>query len=167
MGYSFQLAARVLPTDRILHTMTFVTPVMEHWLEWLYDVRHMAKDNLDNERGNQLPLLLAIHFKVFLYSPTYRQDTTYHDLWYTRCYSSPNIRMLQRHLLIAFWHAVHDQIDVSNVDWKSWQSKKRNGCLKIYVWLTKQVIFFQMPNSKYTEFPSLFKYIFSMLLAKY
>ena len=51
------------PTDRILHTMTFVTPVMEHWLEWLYDVRHMAKDNLDNERGNQLPLLLAIHFK--------------------------------------------------------------------------------------------------------
>ena len=40
---------------------------MEHWLEWLYDVRHMAKDNLDNERGNQLPLLLAIHFKVFFY----------------------------------------------------------------------------------------------------
>ena len=22
------------PTDRISHTMTFVTPVIEHWLEW-------------------------------------------------------------------------------------------------------------------------------------
>ena len=28
MGYSFQLAARV-----ILHTTAFVTPVVEHWLE--------------------------------------------------------------------------------------------------------------------------------------
>ena len=37
MGYSFQLATRVLymrhPTDRITHTTAFVTPVMEHWLE--------------------------------------------------------------------------------------------------------------------------------------
>ena len=37
MGYSFRLTARVLlyhhPTDRIAHTMTFVTPVVEHWLE--------------------------------------------------------------------------------------------------------------------------------------
>ena len=36
MGYSFRLAARVLlytPTDRIVHTTAFVTPVMEHWLE--------------------------------------------------------------------------------------------------------------------------------------
>ena len=38
MGYSFWLAARVLlyafPTDRIIHTTAFVTPVVEHWLEW-------------------------------------------------------------------------------------------------------------------------------------
>ena len=34
MGYSFQLAARVLLyADRITHTMTFVTPVVEQWLE--------------------------------------------------------------------------------------------------------------------------------------
>ena len=36
MGYSFQLAARVLlytPTDRIAPTTAFVTPVVEHWLE--------------------------------------------------------------------------------------------------------------------------------------
>ena len=34
-GYSFRLAARVrlYPTDRITHTTTFVTPVVEHWLE--------------------------------------------------------------------------------------------------------------------------------------
>ena len=37
IGYSFQLSTRVLlhyhPTDRMTHTMTFVTPVVEHWLE--------------------------------------------------------------------------------------------------------------------------------------
>ena len=37
MGYSFQLAARGLLmyqfTDRIVHTMVFVIPVLEHWLE--------------------------------------------------------------------------------------------------------------------------------------
>ena len=37
IGYSFQLAARVFymhhPTDRITHTIAFVTPVVEHWLE--------------------------------------------------------------------------------------------------------------------------------------
>ena len=44
MGNSFRLAARGLlcapphrqdshPTDRIVHTTAFVTPVMEHWLE--------------------------------------------------------------------------------------------------------------------------------------
>ena len=37
MGYSFQLTARVLlygyATDRMAHTMAFVTPVVEHWLE--------------------------------------------------------------------------------------------------------------------------------------
>ena len=37
MGYSFRLAARVLlyhPTDRIIYTAAFVTPVVEHRLEW-------------------------------------------------------------------------------------------------------------------------------------
>ena len=38
MGYSFRLTARVVymhhPTDKIVHTMAFVTPVVEYWLEW-------------------------------------------------------------------------------------------------------------------------------------
>ena len=38
MSYSFWLAARGFYmhhlTDRIAHTTAFVTPVMEHWLEW-------------------------------------------------------------------------------------------------------------------------------------
>ena len=36
IGYSFQLAARdrlYAPSYRIVHTETFVTPVVEHWLE--------------------------------------------------------------------------------------------------------------------------------------
>ena len=37
MGYSFQLAARDFlmhhSTDTLVHTMTVVTPVVEHWLE--------------------------------------------------------------------------------------------------------------------------------------
>ena len=33
MGYSFRLAARVHPTDRMAHTTAFVTPVVEHWQE--------------------------------------------------------------------------------------------------------------------------------------
>ena len=37
ISFSFQLAAMVLlyahHPDRIAHTMTFVTPVVEHWLE--------------------------------------------------------------------------------------------------------------------------------------
>ena len=38
MGSSFWSAAKLLymhhPTDRIAHTTAFVTPVVEHWLEW-------------------------------------------------------------------------------------------------------------------------------------
>ena len=63
------------PTDRIPHTMAFITPVVEHWLELgisirernvlfndtlitfylrLYGVRHMVKDHSDSEKGNLL-----------------------------------------------------------------------------------------------------------------
>ena len=48
------------PTDRIIHTTAFVTPVMEHWLLfndahntfylWLYGIRHMIKDQKGSER---------------------------------------------------------------------------------------------------------------------
>ena len=60
------------PPDRIAHTMTFVNPVVQHWLEQkegnvlfndelntfylrLYGVKHMVKDHSDSERGNLLP----------------------------------------------------------------------------------------------------------------
>ena len=46
------------PTDRITHTMTFVTPVVEHWLEretaqWV----HPMKDNSDNKSHHERTLL--------------------------------------------------------------------------------------------------------------
>ena len=38
MGYSFKISNKVFymyhPTDRKAHTMSFVTPVVEYWLEW-------------------------------------------------------------------------------------------------------------------------------------
>ena len=61
------------PTERISHTITFVTPDVEPWLERrkegnvlfndalttfylrLYGVRHMVKDHSDSYRGNPLP----------------------------------------------------------------------------------------------------------------
>ena len=46
------------PTDKLAHTMAFVTPVVEHWLEQeiaeLYGIEHMVKDHSDSERGNLL-----------------------------------------------------------------------------------------------------------------
>ena len=50
----------------------------------LYGVGHMVKDHSDSERGNPLPphgLLFPIIF--ILYAPSHRQDSTYHDLYYT------------------------------------------------------------------------------------
>ena len=46
----------------------------------------MVKDHSDSERGNPLlphGLLFPINSKVFLYAPSYRQDSTYHGLCYT------------------------------------------------------------------------------------
>ena len=46
------------PTDRIAHTMAFVTPVMEHWLEreiaqWV----HLMKDRSDDPSHHEQMLL--------------------------------------------------------------------------------------------------------------
>ena len=51
----------------------------------LYGVRHMVKDNSNNERGNPLPphgLLFPIS-RVLLYASSHRQDNTYYGLCYT------------------------------------------------------------------------------------
>ena len=52
----------------------------------LYGVRHMVKDHSDSERGNPLPphgLLFPISSKGFVYAPSHRHDSTYHNLCYT------------------------------------------------------------------------------------
>ena len=85
------------PTDRIAHTTAFVAPVLEgHFLFIdtlntfylrLYGVRHMVKNHSDSERNLPPPhgLLFPITARVLLYSPSHRQDSTYHGLCYTSC----------------------------------------------------------------------------------
>ena len=54
---------------------------------WLYEIRHMVKDHLDSERGNLLPPLHGLSFRLaardLSYAPSQRQDNTYHNLCYT------------------------------------------------------------------------------------
>ena len=43
------------PTDRITHTMAFITPVVEHWLEreiaqWVHPMKDRSDDPLHHER---------------------------------------------------------------------------------------------------------------------
>ena len=43
------------PTDRITHTTSFVTPVLEHWLEqeiaqWVHPMKDRSDDPSHNER---------------------------------------------------------------------------------------------------------------------
>ena len=55
------------PTDRIAHTMAFVTPVVEHWLEreipqWVHHTKDQS-DNLSHHERTLLPqsyILLVI-----------------------------------------------------------------------------------------------------------
>ena len=54
----------------------------------LYGDRHMVKDHSDSEKGNPLPphtvgYSLRLTARVLLYTPSYRQDSTYHGLCYT------------------------------------------------------------------------------------
>ena len=46
------------PTDRIAHTTAFVTPVVEHWLEWeKAQWVHPMKDRSDDPSHHELMLL--------------------------------------------------------------------------------------------------------------
>ena len=52
----------------------------------LYGIRHMVKDHSDSVKGNPLPphrLLFLINCRVLLYTPSHRQDSTHHGLYYT------------------------------------------------------------------------------------
>ena len=69
IGYSFRLTARVLPTDRVAHTMTFVTPVVEHWLgreiaQWV----HPMKDRSDESANETGAYTTGPHFVAILHS---------------------------------------------------------------------------------------------------
>ena len=47
------------PTDRITHTTAFVTPIMEHWLEWEIAQRvHPMKDRSDDPPHHERTLYL-------------------------------------------------------------------------------------------------------------
>ena len=63
------------PTDRITHTTTFVTPVVEHWLEreiaqWVHPMKDRSDDSSHHERTLlpwsyiSLPVRLKIKAKV-------------------------------------------------------------------------------------------------------
>ena len=62
IGYSYRLTGFFYmhhPTDRITHTTSFVTPVVEHWLEreiaqWV----HPMKDRSDDPSHHERPLYL-------------------------------------------------------------------------------------------------------------
>ena len=46
------------PTDRIIHTTAFVTPVVEHWLEQkIYQLVHPTKDRSDDLSHHERTLL--------------------------------------------------------------------------------------------------------------
>ena len=58
------------PTDRIIHTTAFVTPVMEHWLEreiaqWV----HHMKDRSDDPSHHERTLLPQSYTKECSHSP--------------------------------------------------------------------------------------------------
>ena len=54
------------PTDRIIHTTAFVTPVVEHWLEqeiaqWV----HPMKDRSDDPSHHEQPSPICTLFELF------------------------------------------------------------------------------------------------------
>ena len=61
--------------------MFYLTTHSTHFI-YSYMVSDMVNDHSDSERGN--PLLFLISSKgSFLYAPSHRQDSIYHDLCYT------------------------------------------------------------------------------------
>ena len=67
--------------------MFYLTTHSTHFIYGYMASDHMVKDHYDSEKGNPLPphrLLLSISSKgSFIYTPSHRQDNTYHGLCYT------------------------------------------------------------------------------------
>ena len=55
------------PTDRITHTTAFVTPVVEHWLEWeIAHWVHSMKDRSDDPSHHEQTLLPRSYISLLL-----------------------------------------------------------------------------------------------------
>ena len=74
------------PTDRIIHTTVFVTPVVEHWLEreiaqWVHPMKDQSDDPSHHERAYRV-------IKNRLKLPAYFTESNYHvESWSSFMYS--------------------------------------------------------------------------------
>ena len=60
------------PTDRKIHTTTFVTPVVEHWLEWeIAQWVHPMKDRSDDPSHHELIKCVRMYTCICMYIHTY------------------------------------------------------------------------------------------------
>ena len=89
MGYSYWLAARFFlmhhPTDRIAHTTAFVTPVVEHWLEWeIAQWVHPMKNRSDDPSQNERMLLPRSYISLPLPVCVYLQPKWLTHKWYSK-----------------------------------------------------------------------------------
>ena len=58
------------PTDRITHTTTFVTPVVEHWLDWPNSCRHWTSNSRCTTHTEMLLLIIQLIFDVAVPKPS-------------------------------------------------------------------------------------------------
>ena len=66
--------------------MFYLTTHSTHFILRLYGIRHMVMDHSDSEKGNPLHHMGYSFWwtaRVLLYTPSHRQDSTYHRLCYT------------------------------------------------------------------------------------
>ena len=94
-----------LPIDRIIYTIAFVTPVMEHWLEreitlWVLPMKDQSDDPSHHERTliprsyisflerwktrcHHIGYSFWLTARILLYASSHRQDNIHHSLCYT------------------------------------------------------------------------------------
>ena len=60
------------PTDRITHTTAFVTPVVEHWLEWEIAQRVHPMKNRSDIDGRVTEIIIVWNLTCFVSNCTAR-----------------------------------------------------------------------------------------------
>ena len=73
------------PTDRIAHTTAFVTPVVEHWLEWeiaqwVHPMKDRSDDPLHHERTFLPQSYISLPTKTM--ESEYELQNTLKMIWY-------------------------------------------------------------------------------------